>query len=116
LSVLQNFGPVGNYRTADEAGRPIDTTVTFAGSSPLAPQTIMGSRALAEALVSSGHIGGCAAQKMSSYLIGTMIQSYDTCEVQAIRSQFERSDGTLASLFRTVVLADFARARTGGAK
>jgi hypothetical protein len=114
--VLQNFGPIGNYRTLDEAGRPIDPTVTFGGSSPLAPQTISGPQALANALVSSGHVNGCAVQKMSSYLIGTMISAYDTCEVQAIRDKFNQSDRTLASLFREVVLADFARARAGGTK
>jgi hypothetical protein len=53
---------------------------------------------------------------MTSYLIGTMIQKYDTCEVDTIRSEFEKTDGTLASLFRTVVVADFVRARAGGAK
>jgi hypothetical protein len=114
--VLQNFGPVGNYRTSDEAGRPIDPSVTFSGASPLAPQTFAGPRPFAEALVSSNHISGCAVQKMASYLIGTMIQAYDTCEIQAIRSKFDKSDGTISSLFREVVLADFVRARAGGMK
>ena len=40
--VLQNFGPIGNYRTADEAGRAIDPSVTFVPNSPLAPQTVSG--------------------------------------------------------------------------
>ena len=64
----------------------------------------------------SGYLDGCAVQKMASYLIGTMIQYYDTCEIDAIRAKFAQSDGTLASLFREVVLADFVRARAGGAK
>jgi hypothetical protein len=53
---------------------------------------------------------------MASYLVGSMIHSYDTCEVEAIRTAFAQSDGTLASLFRTVVIADFVRARAGGTK
>jgi hypothetical protein len=114
--VLQNFGPIGNFRTVDEAGRPIDTTVMFTGISPLAGQTIAGPQAFAQALIASGRVSGCAVQKMASYLIGTMIQYYDTCEVDAIRTKFAQSDGTLGSLFREVVLADFARARAGGAK
>jgi hypothetical protein len=114
--VLQNFGPIGNYRTMDEAGRPIDTTVMFNGTSPLAGQTIAGPKEFAQALVSSGHVDGCAVQKMASYLIGTMIQYYDTCEIDAIRAKFAQSDGTLGSLFREVALADFTRARAGGAK
>jgi hypothetical protein len=114
--VLQNFDPVGNYRTVDEKGRPIDPTVTFRGVSPLAPQTIAGPQAFSQALVSSGHVSGCAVQKMASYLVGRMAQSYDTCEVQVIRERFDKTDGTLGSLFREVALADFARARAGGTK
>jgi hypothetical protein len=114
--VLQNFGPIGNYRTVDEASRPIDPTVTFQLPSPLSPQTINGAQQLANALVSSGHFSGCAVQKMASYLIGTMIPVYNTCELQGLRTQFEQSDGTLASLFRQVVAADFVRTRVGGAQ
>lgn len=114
--ILQHFGPVGEYRTVDEVGRAIDTSETFISPSPLAPQTIAGPKELAQGLVSSGHVSGCAVQKMSSYLIGTMIQTYDTCEINTIRDQFDQTDGTLASLFRTVVVADFGRARAGGTK
>jgi hypothetical protein len=114
--VLQHFGPIGEYRTLDEVGRTIDTSFTYVAPSPLAPQTIAGPKELAQALIASGHISGCAVQKMSSYFIGTMINTYDTCEVETIRQAFAQSDGTLASLFRTVVVADFVRARAGGTK
>ncbi|MEO8979134.1 MAG: DUF1592 domain-containing protein [Polyangiaceae bacterium] len=114
--VLQHFGPIGNYRTVDEAGRPIDTTVTFSPPSPLAPQVIADPKALASGLVASGKVNDCAVQKMSSYLIGSMIETFDTCEVDAVRKQFAQTDGSLASLFKTVVVADFVRARAGGTK
>ncbi len=114
--VLQHFGPVGNYRTVDEAGRAIDTSYTYSAPSPLAPQTIAGPKELAQALIGSGHISGCAVQKMASYFIGSMIQKYDTCELQTIRTALDKTDGTLPSLFRTVVVADFVRARAGGSK
>ena len=114
--ILQHFGPIGSYRELDEAGRAIDTSETFQGASPLAPQTIAGPKELAQGLIASGHVSGCAVQKMASYLIGSMIQTYDTCEVETIRKDFAASDGTLASLFRTVIVADFARTRAGGSK
>jgi len=114
--VLQHFGPIGNYREVDEAGRPISTAVTYADPSPLAPQAVAGPKELAQGLIASGHVDGCAVQKMASYVIGSMIQKYDTCEVATIRSQFEKTDGSLASLFRSVIVADFARARAGGSK
>jgi len=114
--VLQHFGPVGEYRTLDEAGRAIDTAYTFSDPSPLAPQTIAGPKELAQALITSGHLSGCAVQKMASYFIGSMIQTYDTCEIDRLREQFAQTDGTLASLFKTVVIADLFRARSGGTK
>ncbi|MEP7052038.1 MAG: DUF1592 domain-containing protein [Pseudomonadota bacterium] len=114
--VFQHFGPIGNYRAMDELGRAIDTSFTYTSPSPLAPQTIAGPKELAAALIASGHITGCAVQKMSSYLIGSMIQTYNTCEIEAIRQSFAKTDGSLASLFRTVIVADFVRARAGGTK
>jgi hypothetical protein len=111
--VLQNFGPIGNYRTADEAGRAIDPSVTFVPNSPLAPQTVTGSTAFSQALVSSGVTNGCSVQKIASYAIGSMIRLYNTCEVADLRTQV---DGTITSLFRQVALANFARARAGGMK
>ncbi|HVY36845.1 MAG TPA: DUF1592 domain-containing protein [Polyangia bacterium] len=111
--VLQNFGPIGNYRTVDEAGRPIDTSVTFVPTSPLAGTTLSGAQAFTKALVSSGVIDGCSVQQMSNYAMGASIQKYNTCEINAIRSQ---TDGTIKSLFKNVLLASFMRARTGGTK
>jgi hypothetical protein len=109
--VLQNFGPIGNYRTVDEAGRAIDPTVTFVPSSPLAPATLTGVQAFTSALVSSGVIDGCSVQQMTSYAIGSAIQKYNTCEIGPIRAQ---TDGTVQSLFSNVLLANFMRARAGG--
>ena len=114
--VLQNFGPIGNYRTTDEVNRPIDTTVTFTASSPLGTQPIVGPMAFGQALASSGVISACAVQKMASYAIGSMIRRSNTCEVQDLRTQFNQTDGTLPSLFRQVALASFVRARAGGMK
>jgi hypothetical protein len=111
--VLLNFGPIGNYRTADEAGRSIDPTATFTPNSPLAPQTITGAQPFAQALAASGVIRGCAVQKVASYAVGDMIRTYNTCELNDLRSQ---TNGTITSLFKTVTMANFLRARAGGTK
>ena len=110
--VLQNFGPIGNYRTTDDAGRAIDPTYAFT-TPPLAPMTISGAVAFGQALASTGIIKDCSVQKMTSYAIGTMIRVYNTCEVNDIRTQ---TDGTIGSLFKQVALASIMRARKGGAK
>ena len=111
--VLQNFGPIGNYRTLDEAGRSIDPSATFVPSSPLAGTTVTGVQAFAKAVVSSGVLDGCSVQQMTDYVMGLTIQKYNTCELNTIRAQ---TDGTIKSLFSNVLLASFMRARTGGTK
>ena len=110
---VQTFGPIGNYRTADEAGRPINPTVTFPAGTPLASQTVTGSGAFGQALVNAGIARACAVQKVASYAIGSMIRTYNTCELGDIRAEVQ-TDGTIRSLFRQVALATFLRARTGG--
>ena len=110
--VLQNFGPIGNFRTADEANRPIDSSVTFS-SPPLAPQMASGSVAFGQLLASSGVIKDCAVQKITSYALGTAIGTYNTCEVNDLRGQ---TDGTIGSLFKQVAMANILRKRAGGAK
>ena len=110
--VLQNFGPIGNYRTADEVGRPINASVTFTAP-PLAPQMAAGSVAFGQLLASSSVIKDCSVQKMASYAIGSMIRTYNTCEVNDLRAL---ADGTIGSLFKQVAMANILRARAGGAK
>ena len=110
--VLQNFGPIGNHRTADEAGRAVDPAVTFPAP-PLAPQMVPGSAAFGQLLVDGGVIKDCSVQKVASYAIGNMIRTYNTCEVNDTRA---KTNGTIASLFKQVALAEILRARKGGAK
>jgi len=110
--VLQNFGPIGNYRTVDEVGRAIDASVTYTAA-PLAPNMVTGAQGFGQLLASSGVIKDCSVQKITSYAIGTMIRKYNTCEVNDLRQQ---TDGTITSLFKQVALASFLRARTGGMK
>jgi hypothetical protein len=110
---LLNFGPIGNYRTVDEAGDPISPVSTFPAGSPLAGQTVTGAQAFAQALASTGTFEGCSAQQMTSYAIGAPINAYDTCELDTLRTQ---TDGTIKGLFTNLLLSDFVRARTGGTK
>jgi hypothetical protein len=70
-----------------------------------------GAQAFAQALTKSGVLRGCAVQKIASYALGDMIRTYNTCELNDIRSQ---TNGTIASLFKSVATADFLHARAGG--
>jgi hypothetical protein len=112
---LQNFGPIGDYRTMAD-GLTVDPTGTFLPTSPLGAQTVTGAPAMMKALINSKVFTGCAVQKMVSYTLGDMIRTNNTCELQTIRTQFDQSDGTLTSLFNTIAAANFVHARTGGPK
>jgi len=111
--VLLDFGPIGDYRTVDEGGHPIDPTASFVPNSPLAPATATGAQAFAQALSKTGVLRGCSVQKVASYALGDMIRTYNTCELNDIRA---RTDGTIGSLFKSVATAQFLRARSGGSK
>lgn len=112
--VLEGFDPVGNVRTiADDL--PVDQTADFSGAPPLSG-VLNGPIELAQQLLATRQFTECAAQMISSYTIGRMIHHNATCEIQAARRQFERSDGKISSLFRAVATAAFVRARTGGAQ
>ena len=111
--VLLNFGPIGNYRTVDEAGRAIDPSVTFAPPSPLAPQMVTGA---------AGVRAGARVERRDSRLRGPedrqLRDRRHDPDLQHLRAQRSRSqtNGTITSLFKTVAMANFLRARTGGTK
>jgi hypothetical protein len=111
--VLQNFGPIGNYRTADEVGRAIDASYLFKAG-PLANMTITGANGMAQGLIATKAFAGCAVQKMASYATGVPISAYNTCELNDLRMQLDQSNGTITSLFSQLALANFVRARAGG--
>jgi len=111
--VLEGFDPVGNTRTIAD-GIAVDQIADFSRAAPLSG-TINGPVDFAKAIVATHQFTQCAAQMMSSYAIGRMIQTNATCELQAVRKQFEASDGTISALFHQVLTANFARSRLGGA-
>ena len=111
--VLENFGPIGQYRTVAD-GVPVDPTANF--SSPLPTGPITGAASFAKTLVDNKLLTSCGVQKIASYTLGRMIRVRATCEIQQVHGAFEQSDGSISSLFRNVALASFTRARAGGAQ
>jgi hypothetical protein len=114
--LLHGFDAVGNFRILDEAGRPIAPAATLTALSPLGAMTVSGPVAFAQAVVSSKVFAGCAVQRLFSASVDVPVIARDTCQVNDLRAQFDQSDGTISSLLRQLVLADFARARAGGSK
>jgi hypothetical protein len=112
--VLESFGAIGDYRTiADDV--PVDPTGDFTNS-PLATPTITGPPAFVAAVDQKKLFTQCAVQKMTSYALGRMIRVNQTCQVLDVHDEFQRTDGSVASLFRQVATAGFLRQRLGGAQ
>ena len=111
--VLENFGPIGDYRTVAD-GVPVTATGNFSPPSPVPAGKIVGAAAFSQALIDNKLLTSCGVQKIASYTLGRMIRTRGTCEVAAIDAQFEQSDGSATSLFREVATASFMRARSGG--
>ena len=114
--LLHAFDAAGNYRTVDEAGRPIDASAMLTAHSPLGPMTSSGPVAFASALVSTKVFAGCAVQRLFEATVAVRAPNRDTCPVNDLRAGFNQSDGTMASLIRQITLSDYARARAGGTR
>jgi hypothetical protein len=112
--VLEGFDPVGRHRTTAD-GLPVNPTGDFTASPPLTGQ-ITGPTAFAQAVIATKQLSSCAVQKMTSYVVGRMIRESSTCPVKEAHSRFEKTDGTMASLFREVATAAFMRTRAVGAR
>lgn len=111
--LLHAFDPIGNYRTVDEAGRPIDPSVTLTANSPLGAMKVSGPGAFASVLVSKHVFTDCAMQRLFEAALSTMVSTRDTCQIDQLRAQFDQSDGTMASLLGQIAASNMARARAG---
>ncbi len=109
--ILENFDSIGRFRmTAD--GKSVEATGDFTNAPPLHGR-ITGPVAFGRAIVDDGQLTQCAVQKIASYARGRMIRDSATCEVHAVRSAFAHGDGSIRELFRSVMVADVMRKRTG---
>lgn len=113
--LLHAFDTVGKFRTVDEVGRPVDTSVNLTARSPLGARTVSGPLDLANALVSTKVFAGCAVQRMFEAMLAAPVYARDTCQVNALRAAFDRSDGTMGALLGEILTSELARARAGGA-
>jgi hypothetical protein len=132
--LLEKLDPIGNHRTmyaaADNDPDPITESVDFSKFPKAAPlyTMITGPVELAQAIVDNHQFTDCAAMMMTSYALGrfavatvpdpddatSTVTVNNTCEVGAVRAQFNHSDGKLATLLKQVATAAFVQARAGG--
>jgi hypothetical protein len=101
--ILENFDPVGAYRTVAD-GVPVDPTGEFE-LSPSLTGRVTGTAAFAQGVVNDNLFIACATQKIVSYAIGRSIRTQATCQVRDVHARFSAGDGTIQSLFREVAVA-----------
>ena len=111
--VLQNFGPIGNYRTMDEANRAINASVTFTAAAAGAHD---GGRARRRSASCSRRAGDQGLLGPEDGQLRARQHDPDVQHLRGERPRGRKTDGTIGSLFKQVAMANILRARKGGAK
>ncbi|MEO5769521.1 MAG: DUF1592 domain-containing protein [Polyangia bacterium] len=113
---LENYDGIGQYRTADEMGRPIDASVTLpalAGGASVANAVEM-----AGALAKGGAFVNCMAKNLFNFALAeTPAQPLPTnaCAVRNISDAFTAGgDGTFTALVRGIAVSPTLLSRSGG--
>ena len=104
---LENFDPIGEWRT-DDGGYPIDATGTL-----LDGTSFDGPRELAAALHDDPALPDCVASRIFVYALGRGEIDADECDLEAIASDFADSGYRLDELLVRVATSDAFRMRRG---
>ncbi|WP_437501715.1 DUF1592 domain-containing protein [Sorangium sp. So ce1099] len=100
---LENFDPIGAYRTAYPNGDPIDATGVYEG---VAFEDISG---LVPALVEAARSGTCPSEQLFSYALRRRPSGEDRTRLKEITARW--SGGTIADLVKQVVTSEAFRLR-----
>jgi hypothetical protein len=111
---LENYNAIGQWRTADEMGRPIDASVTLPPSAGGA--TVPNGVAMAAALANGGAFATCIAKNMLRYALAETSTTIgnNSCATRAVTDKLAASDGSFTSLVREVALSRTLAARAAG--
>ncbi len=104
---LESFNAVGNYRTKDEEGFPLDTTGTlFDGSS------FTSARELASILGNSEEFHRCGVSKMVTFALGRVLEDFDKCTVEKIKNRTKGKP--ISDVITEIILSDPFQYERGG--
>ncbi|WP_437939491.1 DUF1592 domain-containing protein [Sorangium sp. So ce341] len=103
---LENFDPIGAYRTAYPNGDPVDATGVFEGA---AFEDISG---LVPALIEGARSGACPSEQLFSYALRRRPSGDDRTRLKEIAERW--GGGTFADLVKQVVTSDAFRLRGKG--
>ncbi|MBM3820997.1 MAG: DUF1592 domain-containing protein, partial [Acidimicrobiia bacterium] len=96
---LEHFDVIGGWRTADEAGRPVDATATTASGASV--NGLSGLRALL--LAQDGRFPATVTEKLLAYAVGRRTEYYDRPAVRRIVREAAAGDYTWSAVVMGVV-------------
>jgi hypothetical protein len=97
---FEGFGPVGDARTRDLAGRPVDTAVVYPGGIP--GTGVVGLRAFIREYRQKEFVGNFC-RKLLVYSLGRSLQLSDESLIERMESQLAAKDYRFDSLVETIV-------------
>jgi hypothetical protein len=108
---LGNFDAIGEYRTVDSQGKPIDASVELVGELVPNDMPVVGSRGLSAAVAQSPRFSSCASQQLASYMLHRAIDEQSDPELIASLVGSFQAKADLPTLSRAVALSDQFRYR-----
>jgi hypothetical protein len=110
--VFEGYGPIGELRTKDLAGRAVDASATFPGGS--AGEGIDGLRTYVRAHRQDDFVRNLS-RKLLAYGLGRSLMLSDDLLVETMRARLAQSGYRFASLIETIVTSpQFRTKRSGG--
>jgi len=100
---LEEFDPIGRFRSVDVDGSAIDSSSVLKGLGPSLDGPVSGIAELGQRLASSRGTLDCASGTLASYVLG-YTSATPSCDVLQARDTFAMS-GNFADLFRSLVTA-----------
>jgi hypothetical protein len=109
--VFEGFGPVGERRTKDLSGRPIDATAVFPGGAT--GNGIEGLKTYLRASRQNDFIDNLC-RKLLSYALGRSLILSDDILIESMRAKLERDGYRFDSLVESAVTSSQFRTKRGG--
>jgi hypothetical protein len=105
---FEGFGPVGNARKTDLAGRPVDTKFDFAGAAP--GDGVPGLQAYIKANRQDAYIDNIS-RKLLAFALGRSLQLSDEALIDTMKANLAANGYRFRALVETIVLSPQFRDR-----
>jgi len=106
---LENYDPIGRWRTREVSGAPVDATGDLPDGTVLA-----GAEQMRRFVKDDPKLPACLTEHLLTYALGRGLSEDEQCAVREIAATAEASGGRLSDYVLGIVLNDFFTSRRGG--